>query len=77
MSQIIDELPILETPCEACEGKGGNEDRGGLWYPCYACKGAGHQPTEAGMRVLALMRHNFGWMFREEKSFDKFVHQVD
>jgi hypothetical protein len=52
------ELPELEIPCPVCGGAGGDTERR-QWSPCYRCDGAGYFPTEAGRRVLALMRHNF------------------
>jgi hypothetical protein len=57
-----DQLPALETPCPACETRGG--DMGGPygreeWFRCWECGGAGFLPTPFGQRVLDLMRHHF------------------
>lgn len=43
----------LERPCPCCEGTGG-----GLAWECDKCNGAGMLPTEAGKRILALVRRN-------------------
>lgn len=45
------ELPALERPCEACEGKGYN----GYSHRCEYCEGTGYQPTKFGQQVLDLM----------------------
>jgi hypothetical protein len=53
-----DPLPILETPCERCEGSGQIQYGGGDGDRCPICDGAGHEPTPLGERFLSLMRHN-------------------
>ena len=55
-------LPVLETACEWCAGKGwrlecGNREK------CEMCDGAGYQPTPLGDKVLSLLRHNFCSLF--------------
>lgn len=52
------ESQILETPCRDCNGCG-NVTECGRNYRCDSCDGAGFVPTQAGARILALMRHNF------------------
>lgn len=53
-------LPELEIICERCHGKGvryyGDDD--GEGQKCSACSGYGYVPTEAGVRILSLVRHN-------------------
>lgn len=50
----------LEVSCALCNGRGwhiyveNEEDR----TPCYKCNGSGFVPTEAGVRILSLIRHN-------------------
>ena len=57
-----DEFTDLETKCPYCNGKGGAHDRDSEredgWLDCFNCKGSGFVPTEAGVRILALIRHN-------------------
>jgi DnaJ-class molecular chaperone len=48
------ELPVLETVCPACKGIGSFYMEG----PCESCCGSGYVPTEAGEKLLALVRHN-------------------
>jgi hypothetical protein len=56
------DLPDLETRCDSCEGRGGEEERG-RWCPCPTCDGTGYIPTEAGKRILAIVRHNFRTLY--------------
>jgi hypothetical protein len=51
-------LPVLEIHCEECDGTGGEWWNNGKACYCRKCNGAGYVPTEAGKRVIALMRHN-------------------
>lgn len=59
MDQIA-ELPVLQVKCQRCEGAGALRD-GSMcpWADCYQCDGAGFIPTEAGKKVLALVRRHF------------------
>lgn len=56
-----DALPALETECWKCEGDGNNfyalESFKG-YKVCDECGGSGYLPTQAGRRVLELVRHN-------------------
>jgi len=63
----VDELtlPTLEKVCGKCGGCGGEFDRRD-WFPCCECKGKGYFPTEAGRRILVLMRHNLPAMSRDD-----------
>lgn len=55
----LESLPKLETICPECKGDTDyNGNPSGPWRPCGSCDGAGHIPTEFGVRVLALIRHN-------------------
>jgi DnaJ-class molecular chaperone len=56
----------LEKVCPDCSGKGGETELG-EFFPCDECKGAGYVPTANGKAVLAIMRHNFPWMLREQR----------
>ena len=56
--KVNDTLPVLEQPCRKCGGRG-TYSGGGDRETCGLCEGAGYVPTEVGMRVLDLMRHNF------------------
>lgn len=56
--------PILETPCETCEGKGWIFEYDGN-LTCNMCGGSGFSRTLLGQRVLELMRHNFKVLMRE------------
>lgn len=54
------ELTELECVCSVCNGNKGShtgEEESG-WSDCYNCNGSGYVPTEAGKRILDLMRHN-------------------
>lgn len=56
---MLDELQ-LETVCPECRGEkgyGDNEEPNG-WVECRKCRGAGLIPTETGMKILNLVRHN-------------------
>ena len=53
-----DEIPNLEDKCQECNGSRGNHDPEHGWIDCYKCNGAGFIPTEAGARIIALIRHN-------------------
>jgi DnaJ-class molecular chaperone len=58
-----DNMPCLEVICPDCNGEGGFSDNPPHDFTrCFECDGAGYVPTEAGKKVLALMRHNFGPM---------------
>ena len=49
----------LEVVCTYCHGKGRwQEDGNGRDRVCGMCDGAGYIPTEFGVRVLQLVRHN-------------------
>lgn len=56
------EFPPLEQICPVCHGAKGRryseieEDDG--WADCYKCQGSGFVPTELGVQILTLMRHN-------------------
>lgn len=50
-------LPILEVVCDRCRGEGGYQEYSG-WVDCCYCGGAGYIPTDAGEKILALIRHN-------------------
>jgi DnaJ-class molecular chaperone len=63
-SSCIQTLPILELPCEKCQGRGWYSFGGGEKETCPACEGAGYAPTEFGERVISLMRHNLRPMLR-------------
>jgi DnaJ-class molecular chaperone len=59
----FDDKPDLEVVCSTCDGAGFfTEQR--REYPCHKCNGAGYLPTEAGKKILDLMRHNFEPMLR-------------
>ena len=60
-------LPELETSCPVCGGAGGETERR-EWTDCYRCNGAGYLPTEAGKRVLALLKHNFRPLLKETRA---------
>ena len=55
---VLIEIPLLEEPCTDCGGDGGEYWSSGGKLFCGKCKGAGHVPTEAGLAVLALIKHN-------------------
>lgn len=60
--------PALEVICVRCEGRGGEESKGGYgfdWVRCCYCNGAGYIPTTLGEQILALMRHNFRPMLED------------
>jgi DnaJ-class molecular chaperone len=57
------QLPVLETRCPDCEGRGGEEERG-RWYPCRDCDGAGSLLTEAGKKVFKVMSNRFDFLLR-------------
>jgi hypothetical protein len=58
-----DSLPDLEEPCPLCLGDPGRSKTGsGL---CEHCDGYAVVPTEFGVRVLDLMRHNIRRLFGE------------
>ena len=63
----MNELPVLELKCEACEGKGGHFDSEG-WNYCPHCAGAGNIPTEAGEKIIKLILGNFALL--EQMSHD-------
>jgi Tryptophan RNA-binding attenuator protein inhibitory protein len=66
MSNAALHLPELEQECRACMGSGVCVcDQGRV--RCRQCDGAGFLPTEAGERVLALMRHNFGPLLQDAR----------
>jgi DnaJ-class molecular chaperone len=50
-------LPDLEVACDHCNGEGELGSHAGD-VRCHKCGGAGHIPTEFGLRILALVRHN-------------------
>ena len=50
----------LEEACGACEGSGSFYMEG----PCESCCGSGYVPTEAGEKLLALVRHNMPRLIR-------------
>jgi len=54
----LESLPELETVCRLCEGEG-RVYGDGAWRRCGCCDGAGYEPTKFGVKVLALVRHNF------------------
>ena len=60
------EMPELEIVCDVCEGAGGRTERR-QWSDCYWCDGAGYLPTEAGKRVLAMMRHQFRPLLKQSQ----------
>jgi DnaJ-class molecular chaperone len=61
--ELLDSIPDLEAVCGTCKGAGYfTEQR--TEYACYDCNGAGYLPTEAGKKILDLMRHNFEPMHR-------------
>lgn len=57
MNADAQQLPELETLCKFCKGRGGETERR-EWHKCGVCKGTGYVPTEAGKRLLDLVRHN-------------------
>jgi hypothetical protein len=57
----------LETPCNACDGEG-QYRKEGEWRRCRRCDGAGYIPTDLGIKVLDLMRHNFRPMLQDAES---------
>jgi DnaJ-class molecular chaperone len=60
-----DDVPCLEVVCSDCDGEGGFSDNPPHDFTvCSECNGAGYVPTDAGKKVLALMRHNFKPMAR-------------
>ncbi|WP_149111090.1 hypothetical protein [Limnoglobus roseus] len=58
-SDIQDQIPELERPCETCRGQRGSDDCYSRRYMCPECDGAGFVPTEFGVKILQSMRHNF------------------
>jgi DnaJ-class molecular chaperone len=50
-------LPVLETKCLKCEGSGYFSEGPGDKGICDVCGGSGYVPTDAGKRVIALLRH--------------------
>jgi hypothetical protein len=55
--RTLTEFPILERPCEVCQGKGGRDGYHG-WEECLSCDGTGYLATEFGKAILDLVRHN-------------------
>lgn len=52
-------LPELECTCQGCQGeKAFYDSEKDCIVDCETCGGTGLIPTEAGKRVLALIRHN-------------------
>lgn len=56
----IDGLPVLENPCEKCDGRG--HSLRGEWDRCVPCGGTGYIATPAGMKILHLIAHNIRTM---------------
>jgi hypothetical protein len=52
------EIPDLETPCEACAGRGGWRRADDSWARCPECDGRRLIPTEFGIKVLDFLRRN-------------------
>jgi DnaJ-class molecular chaperone len=57
----MEKLPELETKCPQCNGRG----RWGSDGTCDLCDGTGYQLTDAGDKVLRLIRRRFCAMFKE------------
>jgi DnaJ-class molecular chaperone len=49
---MMDTLPLLEQPCEPCDGKTGRNT-------CEYCGGTGMVATEAGELILSLIFNNY------------------
>jgi DnaJ-class molecular chaperone len=50
--------PVLEVPCDVCAGTGRGDGE-----KCLNCNGSGHAPTEAGMAVINLVKHQLSAIF--------------
>jgi DnaJ-class molecular chaperone len=60
----IRDSEALETVCANCHGRGWRRADSGR-EDCVLCDGSGFMTTEAGDRVLSLLRHNFRAIYSE------------
>jgi DnaJ-class molecular chaperone len=68
-NQQID-IPQLEIRCSECGGIGSYTERYQR-YNCPSCDGAGYLPTEAGKKILEIIKHNLRGMNRQNRELGK------
>lgn len=59
-SDGTNELPELEKTCSQCDGRGCY----GYGSNCDICDGTGWELTDAGEKILSMIRCRFGILFR-------------